>query len=175
MSSIYEENWAWVDQRLEEMYHGYGVTADNYDDYIDAGLLVDAASWTNDNLQTHFDSEFEDRLLCPAPMRWVLYKNYESQYCLEEESMSPRSRAESDISDHSAEVDSALKRLEMQSPLPQGMYPIDYSHLYAVADEVASVEETFGNCSPISDCSEKSRMTNFEKIDSIYDFGYDSF
>ena len=170
----YEENSAWVDQRLEEMYHGYGVTEDNLDDYIDAGLLGESGSWMDDKLQSIYNSEFEDRLPCPAPLSWVLYRDYDSQYCLEEEesSGSSRSRAESDISDHSAEVERVLKILDLQRPLPQGMYSFDYSHLYTVADEAVSVEETFGSCSPISNYSE---TTVLDMDDECYDFGYDSF
>ena len=174
----YEEKWAWVDQRLEEMYHSYGVTENNFDDYIDAGLL---GSWIDDKLQSQYNDQFDDRLPCPAPLHWVLYRDYESQYSLEEEaSRSSRSRAESDISDHSAEVERVLRTLDLQSllqedvqrPLEQGMYPIDYSHLYAVADEAVSVEESFGSFSPISNCSE---TTALDMDDECYDFGYDSF
>ena len=179
--TIYEEKWAWVDQRLAEMFYSYGLTEDNVDDYIDAGLLGKSGDWIDEQLLSQYKGEFEDRLPCPAPLKWVLYKNYESQYCLEEEeSTSSRSRAESDISDHSAEVERVLRTLDLQSllqedlqrPLEQGMYPINYSHLYAVADEAVSVEETFGSCSPISNYSD---TTELDMDDECYDFGYDSF
>ena len=169
LSALLKENWAWVDQRLEELYHAYGITEENCDDYIEAGLLGERWNWVDEELQNQYSSEFEERLPCPAPMSWVLYKNYDSQYCLEDEEASSRSRAESDISDHSDEVDRVLKRLDIQSPLSQGMYPINYSYLYSVADEVASVEREFDDCSTITNCSETSSM--------IFEFedGYDSF
>lgn len=168
MSSMYQENSAWVDQRLEELYYGYGLTAENCDDYIDAGLLIERWDWVDNKLQNQYNAEFEDRIARPAPLSWVLYKNYETQYCLEEEeTMSQRSRAESDISDHSAEVERAIRGLDLSQDLSQGMYPVDYIYLYALADEVASLDEDFEDCSPISGCSE---ITSLD-----YDFGYDSF
>jgi hypothetical protein len=168
---MYQENSAWVDQRLEELYHGYGLTAENCDDYIEAGLLIERWDWVDNKLQNQYNAEFEDMPPCLAPLSWVLYKNYESQYCLEEEeeTMSQRSRAESDISDYSAEVERAIRRID----LPQGMYPVNYIYLYALADEVSSLdgvsslEEDFEDCSPISHYSE---ITSLD-----YDFGYDSF
>ena len=179
-SDLIVENWAWVDQRLEEVYHGYGLTKDNCDDYIDAGLLVERWDWLDTELQNQYSAEFEDRIPCPAPIAWVLYKNYESQYCLEEER---RSRAESDISDHSDEVERVLKRLDCQSPLLTGMFPIEYSHMYAVADEVSSVssleaegdfeaESGVEDCSTINHRSETSSVLDWFVEDDV---GYDSF
>jgi hypothetical protein len=169
--SSLNENSAWVDQRLEELYYGYGLTSDNCDDYIDAGLLVERWSWLDEALQAQYDSEFDDTLdqyiLCPAGLSWVLYKNYDAQHCLEEES---RSRAESDISDYAEAVDGVLKHLECHSPLPLLPSPIDYSYLYAVSDEIVDVDndDDFENMSSIS----------FESVlfdASDIDDGYDSF
>ena len=173
ISDLLKENWAWVDQRLEELYHGYGLTEENSDDYIEAGLLSESFAWVDEELQRQVNAEFEDRVPCPAPISWVLYKNYDSQHCLEDEGVLARRRAESDISDHSDEVDRVLKRLDIQSPLPKGMYPIDYSYLYSVADEVTSVEQDFDECSSITNCSESSSVI-FEFEDNC-DVGYDSF
>ena len=174
----FEENWAWVDQRLEELYHCCSVTSDNCYDYIDAGLLIERWDRINNEMQPQYSSEFEDRLPCPAPICWVLYKNLDSQHCLEEEER--RSRAESDISDHSDEVERALKRLDCQSPLPTGMFHIDfdYSHMYAVADEAESVSSSleadnwFVDCSTIDHCSETSSSVMEWFVEAN---GYDSF
>ena len=37
----FTEKYAWVDQLLEEKYNLYALTAENVDDFIDAGLLVE--------------------------------------------------------------------------------------------------------------------------------------
>ena len=186
MSSIYsapdwtmnpelmQENWAWVDQGLEELYNGYGVPSDNCDDCIDAGLLIERWDSLNNEMENQYSIEFEDLIPCPAPICWVLYKNFDSQHCLEEEER--RSRAESDISDHSDKVERALKRLECQSPMPTGMFPIDYLHVYAVADEAESVnsmeiDDGFLECSPIDHRSETSSLMEWF-VDAD---GYDSF
>ncbi len=156
VNDLLKENCNWVDERLEELYHGYGLTYDNYYDYIDAGLLVERGAWVDEELQRQFDSEFEDIVLCSASMNWVLYNETPEQYCLEKDEYS-RSRAESDISDHSAEVERVLKR-------------INSSYLYAVADEVVSVtsnHEEFENCSPISAGSE---MSYLDMNDPFYEY-----
>ena len=154
VNALLKENWSWVDQRLYELYYEYGVTSDNCDDYIESGFLVERGAWVDQKLQSQFDNEFEDMNLCPASMSWVLYKESPKQYCLEEESS--RSRAESDISNYSAEVENVLKR-------------IDYCYLHAAADEVVSVSSglaEFENCSPISACSEMTMDIN----DPFYDY-----
>lgn len=188
-TQILQENWAWVDQRLEELYHCYGLTEDNYDDYIESGLLSERWAWVDEKLEKHTDYKLEDTLPCPAPMSWVRYQEYPKQFCLEDEDTLPRSRAESDISDHSAEVERVLRRLDIQSPLPQ----IDYSYLYDATDEdvsVNSMDKVIDNCTTISNCSNSPRVFDsddvhcydsprsrmiFEIDNDYYDFGYDSF
>jgi hypothetical protein len=158
VDTLLKENWNWVDKRLEELYYGYGLTSDNYDDYIDAGLLVEMGAWVDEKLQSQFDVEFEDKILCPASMSWVLYKETPKQYCLE---------AEPDISNHSSDEECALNMIDVESFPP---HPIDNSYLYAVADEVSSMLsdlEEFENCSPISACS---HLTNLDMNDPFYEY-----
>lgn len=168
---LMQDNWAWVDQRLEELYHGYGLTYENYDDYIDACLLVEMSSWVDNEQENQYSNEFKDCYPCPAPICWVLYKNIDSQHCLEEEQ---RSRAESDISDHSDKVKRVLKRLDCQSPLPTRMCQNDYSDLYAIADEsesMNSLEANFGfdECSSSVNDSEISSVRDWFVEDDDYD------
>ena len=173
-SPLFQENWAWVDKRLEELYYGYGLAQDNIDDYVEAGLLDERCAWVDADLQSLYDAEFNYRTPCPAPLSWVLYKEYPKQYCLEEgyeegyEEGGYKSRAESDISDHSAEVEAALQMLNLEISLPTGINAITYpnSYLYAVADEI---DDEFESCSSISHCSDASEMI-FE-----IDDGYNSF
>jgi len=45
------EKFDWVDQRLQEMYHGYAFTSDNCDDFMEAGLLGERWSWVDQRLE----------------------------------------------------------------------------------------------------------------------------
>lgn len=45
----FTEKYAWVDQLLEEKYNLYALTAENVDDFIDSGLLVERYPDTNDS------------------------------------------------------------------------------------------------------------------------------
>jgi uncharacterized protein YecT (DUF1311 family) len=78
--SLLVENYAWVDQRLKELYYSYALTAENCDEYEAAGLL------------------------CHAPLAWVDYRETDKNRPLEEDTqdsvLGKRSRTESDISDH---------------------------------------------------------------------------
>lgn len=154
-NALLKENWNWVDKRLEELYHGYALTSDNYDEYIDAGLLVERGAWVDEKLQRQFDVEIKDIILCPASMSWVLYEETPKQYCLE---------AEPDISNHSSDEECSLNMIDIESFPP---HPIDNSYWDAVADEVASVASDFENCSPISACSE---MLYLDINDPFYDY-----
>ena len=165
----YQEKWAWVDQRLEELYYGYGITSENWLDYMEAGLLTEMGSSVDKRLEMQYNMEFEDRIPCPAPICWVLYKDYDKQRCLEEEDDSPRSRAESDISDHSDKVERVLKRLEVQSPLPQGIVK---THIYAFADEMESLVSSNSEMEWNTDGSQSSLLMEFDDTDMD---GYDSF
>ena len=82
LPSLLIENYAWVDERLREMFYCYGVTSENYEDYMEAGLLNEHYNWV--------DSELEE--LCrmpkrfplkPAPMNWANYRHDDTQHRLE--------------------------------------------------------------------------------------------
>ena len=91
MASIqygFSENYAWVDRRLEELYYGYALTADNCDEFQDAGLLTEKWAWVDDLLHKKYSDEcYDDEtevLLCPAPLSWVDYRERYEQMPLEE-------------------------------------------------------------------------------------------
>jgi len=44
------ENYAWVDERLREMYYGYALTSFNCSEYEAEGLLNENWSWVDDRL-----------------------------------------------------------------------------------------------------------------------------
>ena len=130
------EKYTWVDQRLNEFYHNYALTADNCDEYEAAGLLTENWAWVDDSLRKKYYSyaltsencdEYEEAgLLCLAPLAWVDYRERDKHYSLEEDTrelvIGKCSRSESDISDHEEEVTRVFKRLRYQSPLPSNKY-----------------------------------------------------
>jgi hypothetical protein len=130
--SLLVENYAWVDQRLEELYYGYALTAENCDEFQDAGLLREKWAWVDDSLHKKYygyaltsencDEYEEAGLLSPAPLAWVDYRERVEHQPIEEETqdsvLGKRSRSESDISDHEEEVIRVVERLGVQSPFP---------------------------------------------------------
>ena len=96
MASIqygFSENYAWVDRRLEELYYGYALTADNCDEFQDAGLLREKWAWVDDLLRVKYSDKYDDKyyddeeigvLLCPPPLSWVDYRERYEQIPLEE-------------------------------------------------------------------------------------------
>lgn len=174
MSDIsYQENWAWVDKRLEELYYSYALTSENCSDYMEAGLLKEFWSKVDESLEKQFNAEFEDLILCPAPISWVSYKNYEEQRCLEDESQGYRERAESDISDHSEEVERALNKLSDDARLKQDDM---YKHIWAIADERESLVSSNWDMEWEYDCyTDDCSELSSEMMDCYDGDGYDSF
>lgn len=125
------ENYAWVDERLREMYYGYALTAANSDEYEAAGLLRENYAWVDNRLAEKCAMSDRDmlRLSCPAPIAWANYRVGAKLDCIEEDSESvesyighKRKRSESDISDYEVEAGRVIKRLRCQSPIPTGKY-----------------------------------------------------
>jgi hypothetical protein len=51
LQSGFEEKYAWVDQGLEELYYKYALTAENCDEFQDAGLLIQKWAWVDKKLE----------------------------------------------------------------------------------------------------------------------------
>jgi hypothetical protein len=49
--SLLIEKYAWVDQGLEELYYRYALTAENCDEFQDAGLLREKWAWVDRKLE----------------------------------------------------------------------------------------------------------------------------
>lgn len=147
------EKYAWVDERLREMYNGYALTASNCDEYEVAGLLTENWAWVDYRLEQMCKISDDDFPLALTPLTWANYRCNANLECLEEEeerlSGHKRSRSESDISDYEEEVERAVKRLRCQSPLPTGKYINElfdnkivlgnYDEEYELATEVSSI------------------------------------
>jgi hypothetical protein len=126
---LLEEKYAWVDQRLEELYYSYALTEENYNEYQDAGLLS--------------EEDADDYLPRPAPLTWVSYRSYPEQYSLEE-IYEKRDRAESDVSDHEDDVKRALHMLNSRP------------HLSDASFEMIDIESDFDKFSEICCASDSS-------------------
>jgi hypothetical protein len=109
-----EENWAWVDKRLEELYYGYALTVRNADEYASVGLLTERWSWVDRGLEIRYNNEEDLRILCPAPIDWINDTEKSDKNVVLEEHRN-RSRAESDISDHSDIVERVLNKISPAS------------------------------------------------------------
>jgi len=92
------ENYAWVDERLREMYNIYALTASNCDEYKSAGLLKENWSWVDNRL---------DEMCNSVESSYISYK---------------RKRSETDISVYEVEIGRSIKRLRCQSPIFTSKY-----------------------------------------------------
>ena len=124
------ENYAWVDERLREMYNSYALTKLNCDEYEAAGLLKENWAWIDDKLEEMCAIADYDCIQCPVPIRWY-GEDSEHFMLLEENEVSVKllkncnnKLSESDISDISeiSYDEEKHKRLPCQSPIPTGKY-----------------------------------------------------
>jgi len=134
------ENYAWVDERLREMYNGYALTASNCDEYEAAGLLKENYAWVDERLEEMCAITDTDFPPCPLPITWR-GRNSENPKPLEDDESSvesyighKRKRSESDISDYEVEAGRAIKRLRCQSPIPTGKYVPLFSNPFCNLD-----------------------------------------
>ena len=113
------ENYAWVDECLRQMYYGYALTVENYDEFEDAGLLTEDGplltenwAWVDDNLEEMCMPM--ERMPILAPDEWADC-SFNDLVCIEgfkDEFMSKkRSRSERDISDFEECIDNVIKRI----------------------------------------------------------------
>lgn len=137
-NNLLEENYSWVDKRLQELYHGYALTMDNWEEFYDADLLTENWAWVDAALEKQCSTDF---LPCPAPLSWVRYRSFERQHSIEK-----RDRAESDIFDYSEEVERAFN---------------NYTYCLATADECESVSSSSLDLNSDSDLEEGEFYSNY--------------
>ena len=80
----FEEKYAWVDQGLEELYYRYALTAENCDEFQDAGLLRQKWAWVDRKLEEKelkFNKKLEmrhnRRIIIKKENDLILYKELE--------------------------------------------------------------------------------------------------
>ena len=148
--SVPVENYAWVDERLREKFYGYALSYDNFDEYLEAGLLGEPSAWVDIALEKLCNPSDDDiPLPRPAPIAWVDYRSGAPLETLEksdDESIEDsdeslighkRERSESDISDYEEEADRVINRLGCQSPIPKGN-SIHYDESFELETEASA-------------------------------------
>jgi hypothetical protein len=114
------EKYDWVDIRLRELYYGYALTADNYDEFKASGLFLENYAWIDRRLEEMYNNE--GKVLMLAPFTWVNYRNQTDKKfnCLLEEDnednselVIKRKRSNDDISDYMDAIDRAIKRVKL--------------------------------------------------------------
>lgn len=137
------ENYAWVDKRLEEMSRANDNSMEEKHYDLTESDLLDLISFNN-----QYEKNYDFRYPQPAPLQWVLYKNLDSQHCLEE---APK-----------------LSIRSLEANIPVHCAPNEDQSILAV--ECASVSETIDDYSPIGD---RPLPITFD-IDFDYEFKIDS-
>lgn len=145
------ESYAWVDERLRELFYGYALTSDNVDEFQDVGLLQEHHAWVDQKLEEMCALPVNNNIvpLCLAPLTWCNYRSDAVLDCIEDSDESlieHRNKClESDISDNEVEVvhtTNRLNRLGCQSPLPINKYIIVTSSVYDEEWDVESLVPT---------------------------------
>ena len=134
--SLLDENYAWVDERLREMYYGYALTDSNCDEYEKAGLLNENFAWVDTELEKMCEIKDIDCRPMPAPAPWANYRSGAKLDCLEEEDEEDEededrllekkhTRYEFEISEYDEEIKKNIKVYDYDHD-----YDYDYSYYY---------------------------------------------
>lgn len=168
--SVFTENYAWVDQRLEELYYSYALTADNCDEFQDAGLLTEKWDWVDDLLHKKYSDEcYDDEtevLLCPAPLSWVDYR----ERCVHiplEEVLGKRKRSASDKYDYVEDCDEVG---DCDQNHIQDFSDIDLNRLYELDKEYVSIQMLEGSVEGSVGGSVEEHSDGYESESSYEDY-----
>ncbi len=145
-NGLFKENWGWVDERLRELYYGYGLNEETFDEYLVEGFLKENWAWVDERLSEKYDlKHVEDLPLSQCPLTWMDYRfGLEiSHKTLEEMSYIPPIRREDpyspfDCSGFTLEADNRdLEEMSYIHPiLREDPYnPVDCSKLFSISDE----------------------------------------
>lgn len=110
---LFEENYAWVDKRLNELYNIYALTSNNVDEFESNGLLTENYDWVDARLEELCQCEERGPLML-APVTWYNYRTNADLHSIESPT---RPRSEGDVSDYEEEVKAAIHKLTIQIPL----------------------------------------------------------
>jgi hypothetical protein len=118
---ILKENYAWVDERLREMYYGYALTSDNYDEFKYNGLLKENYDWVDRKLEEMCKQDEVNNHLFQS-LNWCNYKSEAQTDCIKdkqsvESSIGKKRKSPIDMSDSEEEEQRVFKRLRIQAPV----------------------------------------------------------
>lgn len=103
---FFQENYAWVDQLLEEKYYNYALTFDNSDEYQAANLLTENYAWVDYRLEEMCAINGEDLPLMLAPLSLANYREGAELEQLDSQlSGNKRKRSESDMFDYETDAE----------------------------------------------------------------------
>ena len=155
------EKYAWVDERLSELYNRYSLTELNCDEFQAAGLLTERWAWVDRDLDGMSAKAPNNRLPCPSPLTWANYRCDAILDCLENEGSlvgNKRKRSESDITDE-LEEESVTKRLRSNSQGEEGrltgnlfdyLYNNDW-HVNLISTEYTNTKSFYDDINIVSD------------------------
>ena len=117
---LFKENWGWVDERLRELYYGYGLNDETFDEYQGAGLLKENWAWVDERLSEKYELEPVEEMSYIPPIR-------------REDPYNPFDSSEFSLEAH-------LRDLEEMTYIPsirrEDPYnPVDCSKLFGICDE----------------------------------------
>jgi hypothetical protein len=118
---ILKENYAWVDERLREMYYGYALTSDNYDEFKYNDLLKENYDWVDRKLEEMCKQDEVDNQVFQS-LNWCNYKSEAHADCIkdkqsDESSIGKKRKSPIDMSESEEEEQRVFKRLRIQAPV----------------------------------------------------------
>jgi hypothetical protein len=124
--STFEEQYAWVDELLNNKYNNYALTSNNIDDFMEAGLLGERWAWVDQRL-TELYSTFQTDEIQESNLLTRKWSTQQFEIIKTEQndlSGIKRKRSESDISDYDEEISSVIKRLSIEEiePVTRGRF-----------------------------------------------------
>jgi hypothetical protein len=145
-NGLFKENWGWVDERLRELYYGYGLNDETFDEYQGEGLLKENWAWVDERLSEKYDLEpIENVSLTQCPLTWMDYRFglEATPQTLEEMSYIPPIRREDPYNPFNSSdfnIEAHLQDLEEMTYIPsirrEDPYnPVDCSKLFGICDE----------------------------------------
>jgi hypothetical protein len=145
-NGLFKENWGWVDERLRELYYGYGLNEETFDEYQEEGLLKENWDWVDKRLSEKYELNVEDLPLSQCPLTWMDYR-----FGLE-------------ISHQTLEEMSYIPPILREDPYN----PVDCSKLFSLCDEDNLVE--------LESSLDMGSNVNYEELLSDdYDFDSEEF
>lgn len=177
-NGLFKEHWGWVDERLRELYYGYALNEETYDEYQSDGLLKENWAWVDERLSEKYELEtVEDVSLTQCPVTWMDYRFglEATPQTLEEMSYIPpilREDPYNPFDSSGFSIEAHIRDLEemsyIQPILREDPYnPVDCSKLFGICDEDHLVD--------LESSLDLSSNVNADELLDEYDFDSEEF